>query len=154
MPRYVEGDFRFRTGFCKSNPRKMVKLWAEKEFRNLARLKAAGIRSPRPVHLRMHVLVMEFVGAHGVAAPRLKVSLIPAISACCCGSLKKLYRRPSDGSRASNSAGLLGIACRLAGGKSEGGFDTLQWCADMRGECRMQRSPWNSSSHTTHSWFC
>ena len=72
VSRYVQGDFRFRTGYCKSNPRKMVKLWAEKEFRNLSRLKAAGIRCPRPVHLRMHVLVMEFVGSQGVAAPRLK----------------------------------------------------------------------------------
>ena len=72
VPRYVQGDFRFRSGYCKSNPRKMVKLWAEKEFRNLSRLKAAGIRCPQPVHLRMHVLVMEFVGSHGVAAPRLK----------------------------------------------------------------------------------
>ena len=24
--RYVTGDFRFRAGYCKSNPRKMVKL--------------------------------------------------------------------------------------------------------------------------------
>jgi hypothetical protein len=70
--RYVRGDFRFKS-YCKSNPRKMVKVWAEKEFRNLSRLKAAGVRCPAPVHLRMHVLLMEFVGANGVAAPRLKV---------------------------------------------------------------------------------
>ena len=31
--RYVSGDYRFRTGYSKSNPRKMVKVWAEKEFR-------------------------------------------------------------------------------------------------------------------------
>ena len=74
MCRYVQGDFRFRTGYSKGNPRKMVKLWAEKEFRNLSRLHAAGIRCPQPVHLRLHVLVMEFVGLNGVAAPRLKVS--------------------------------------------------------------------------------
>lgn len=36
--RYVEGEFRFRHGHCKSNPRKMIKLWAEKEFRNLKRI--------------------------------------------------------------------------------------------------------------------
>jgi RIO kinase 1 len=36
--RYVSGEFRFRKGHCKSNPRKMVKLWAEKEVRNLKRL--------------------------------------------------------------------------------------------------------------------
>ncbi len=69
----MTGDFRFRGGYCKSNPRKMVALWAEKEFRNLARLRGAGVRCPAPVHLRAHVLVMDFVGCHGVAAPRLKV---------------------------------------------------------------------------------
>lgn len=35
--RYVSGEFRFRNGYCKSNPRKMVKTWAEKEMRNLKR---------------------------------------------------------------------------------------------------------------------
>ncbi|KAI4980281.1 hypothetical protein ZWY2020_020766 [Hordeum vulgare] len=33
--RYVQGDYRFRYGYCKHNPRKMVKTWAEKEMRNL-----------------------------------------------------------------------------------------------------------------------
>ena len=28
--RYVNGDNRFKNGYSKSNPRKMVKLWAEK----------------------------------------------------------------------------------------------------------------------------
>lgn len=60
--RYVSGDYRFRNGYCKSNPRKMVKMWAEKEMRNLMRLRAAGINSPAPLQLRMHVLVMEFIG--------------------------------------------------------------------------------------------
>ena len=69
----MTGDYRFKTGFCKSNPRKMVKSWAEKEMRNLMRLHTAGIRCPRPVQLRMHVLVMDFIGADGRAAPRLKV---------------------------------------------------------------------------------
>lgn len=50
-------------------------MWAEKEMRNLARLRAAGIRAPQPLQLRAHVLVMEFVGAGGVAAPRLKARL-------------------------------------------------------------------------------
>ncbi|XP_020218769.1 serine/threonine-protein kinase rio1 [Cajanus cajan] len=70
--RYVQGDFRFRNGYCKHNPRKMVKTWAEKEMRNLMRLKAAGIRCPTPYLLRLHVLVMEFIGKSGWAAPRLK----------------------------------------------------------------------------------
>lgn len=53
----------------------MVKVWAEKERRNLLRLNAAGIRSPKALQLRSHVLVMEFIGTDGVAAPRLKVML-------------------------------------------------------------------------------
>ncbi|KAF6161466.1 hypothetical protein GIB67_009345 [Kingdonia uniflora] len=70
--RYVQGDFRFRHGYCKHNPRKMVKTWAEKEMRNLQRLKAAGIRCPTTIRLQHHVLVMEFIGKSGWAAPRLK----------------------------------------------------------------------------------
>lgn len=37
--KYVSGEFRFRHGYCRHNPRKMVRTWAEKEFRNLTRLK-------------------------------------------------------------------------------------------------------------------
>eukprot|EP00798_Chlamydomonas_sp_ICE-L_P018874 gene18874-25432_t len=77
--RYVSGDYRFRSGYCKSNPRKMVKVWAEKENRNLVRLKAAGINAPATLQLRGHVLVMEMIGEDGMAAPRLRdAGLSPA----------------------------------------------------------------------------
>ncbi|CAI9760700.1 unnamed protein product [Fraxinus pennsylvanica] len=36
------------------------------------KLRAAGIRCPSPLLLRLHVLVMEFIGKAGWAAPRLK----------------------------------------------------------------------------------
>lgn len=39
--KYVSGDYRFRNGYSKSNPRKMVKMWAEKEYRNLCRMSQA-----------------------------------------------------------------------------------------------------------------
>ena len=75
MPyRYVSGDYRFRKAYSRSNPRKMVKMWAEKEMRNLSRISRAGILSPAPIAIRDHVLVMEHIGTGGVAAPRLKVS--------------------------------------------------------------------------------
>ncbi|KAJ3151836.1 hypothetical protein HDU89_001885 [Geranomyces variabilis] len=75
--RYVSGEYRFRHGYSKSNPRKMVKVWAEKEMRNLKRLHAAGIPCPEPLLLRMHVLLMSFIGdADGWAAPRLKDAVI------------------------------------------------------------------------------
>ena len=70
--RYVTGEFRFRAGYNKHNPRKMVKLWAEKEMRNLTRLYANGVNCPRPVLLRNHVLVMEFIGKDGWPSPKLK----------------------------------------------------------------------------------
>ncbi|XP_046558908.1 serine/threonine-protein kinase RIO1-like [Haliotis rubra] len=70
--KYVSGEFRFRHGYCKSNPRKMVRTWAEKEMRNLIRIHQAGINCPEPLLLRSHVLVMEFIGTDGWPAPLLK----------------------------------------------------------------------------------
>ncbi|KAI8063578.1 RIO1 family-domain-containing protein [Gongronella butleri] len=86
--RYVSGEYRFRHGYSKSNPRKMVKVWAEKEMRNLRRLQQAGIPSPEALVLRMHVLVMEFLGdKNGWAYPRLKDAQIEA------SRYPKLYRQ-------------------------------------------------------------
>lgn len=71
--KYVTGEYRFRGGYSKSNNRAMVKVWAEKEMRNLKRLHAAGIPCPEPLHLRLHVLVMGFIGDRkGWPAPRLR----------------------------------------------------------------------------------
>lgn len=70
--RYVTGEYRFRHGYAQHNPRKMVRLWAEKEMRNLSRLHQSGIPCPKPLHLRAHVLVMEFVGDDGWPCPKLK----------------------------------------------------------------------------------
>lgn len=71
--KYVTGEFRFRRGYNKSNNREMVKVWAEKEMRNLRRIYNAGIPAPEPLHLNKHVLVMSFVGDNkGWPAPRLR----------------------------------------------------------------------------------
>ena len=70
--KYVSGEHRWRKGYCKSNPRKMVKTWAEKELRNYRRIYSAGIKSPRPVLLKGHVLVMEFLGTDGWPSPRIR----------------------------------------------------------------------------------
>lgn len=70
----------------------MVKVWAEKEFRNLRRLSQAGIRPllspytpgipcPKVLLLKSHVLVMTLIGDHknSRAAPRLKDFEIPSL---------------------------------------------------------------------------
>ncbi|KAG6364270.1 hypothetical protein INS49_005869 [Diaporthe citri] len=71
--RYITGEHRFKGGSEKGNNRKMVKLWAEKEFRNLRRIHSAGIPCPEPISLKLHVLVMDFLGdKKGWAYPRLR----------------------------------------------------------------------------------
>jgi len=71
--KYVAGEHRFRQGFNKGSNRAMVKVWAEKEFRNLRRIYAAGIPSPEPICIRQNVLVMSFLGnKKGWPAPRLR----------------------------------------------------------------------------------
>ncbi|XP_063976880.1 serine/threonine-protein kinase RIO1 [Diachasmimorpha longicaudata] len=84
--KYVSGEFRFRHGYCRHNPRKMVKTWAEKEMRNLIRLSQAGIKSPKPIMLRNHVLLMDFIGSDGWPAPKLKDVLLKS------SAPRKLYR--------------------------------------------------------------
>lgn len=80
--KYLTGEFRFKTGYSKvKNPRKMVRLWAEKEMRNLKRLHSAGLRCPEPVEVRNNVLVMTFLGLREdgwEACPRLKDAELPA----------------------------------------------------------------------------
>lgn len=71
--KYVAGEHRFKSGYNKSSNRAMVKVWAEKEMRNLKRIYGAGVPSPEPLYLRLHVLAMEFIGdSKGTPAPRLK----------------------------------------------------------------------------------
>lgn len=72
--RYVDGEFRFRNSRSQHNPRKMIKIWAEKEFRNLRRIHQSGvIPAPNPVEVKNNVLVMEFLSrGDGFASPRLK----------------------------------------------------------------------------------
>ena len=70
--KYIEGEFRFRKLNYSSNPRKLIKLWAEKEMRNLSRLVQCEINCPKPLFLKNNVLVMQFIGENGKAAKTLK----------------------------------------------------------------------------------
>uniref|UniRef100_A0A3Q2UBU2 Serine/threonine-protein kinase RIO3 n=1 Tax=Fundulus heteroclitus TaxID=8078 RepID=A0A3Q2UBU2_FUNHE len=70
--RYIKDDYRFKDRFSKLNPRKVIRLWAEKEMHNLSRMKKAGIPCPDVVLLKKHILVMSFIGKQSVPAPKLK----------------------------------------------------------------------------------
>lgn len=67
---YIFGDWRFRHA-KRHIVLRTEEIWAEKEFRNLARLDKAGVIAPRPVGFEQNVVVMTFVGADGFAAPQL-----------------------------------------------------------------------------------
>jgi Serine/threonine protein kinase involved in cell cycle control len=69
MRTYLEGDPRFRG--IGSDKRKVVLAWTRKEFANLRRAAAAGVRVPAPIAVERNVLVMELVGAVTDRARRL-----------------------------------------------------------------------------------
>lgn len=71
MVRYIAGDPRFE-GYRGLSPKKLLYLWARKEYSNLERLSRSGVRVPEPRCLERNVLVMEFIGRDGVRAPLLK----------------------------------------------------------------------------------
>eukprot|EP01125_Pyxidicula_operculata_P000112 TRINITY_DN1016_c0_g1_i4.p1 TRINITY_DN1016_c0_g1~~TRINITY_DN1016_c0_g1_i4.p1 ORF type:complete len:442 (-),score=85.56 TRINITY_DN1016_c0_g1_i4:180-1505(-) len=72
--KYIEGEWRFRydTQSAVNSPKKMMKLWAEKEIRNLKRLRRCGIACPEPILQKGHILLLSFIGKEGFPAPQLE----------------------------------------------------------------------------------
>jgi len=56
----------------KKDKRSIVLAWAKKEFKNLQLLADAKANAPFPIAFRENVLVMEFIGKNGEAAPAVK----------------------------------------------------------------------------------
>uniref|UniRef100_A0A2C9LQ10 non-specific serine/threonine protein kinase n=1 Tax=Biomphalaria glabrata TaxID=6526 RepID=A0A2C9LQ10_BIOGL len=70
--KYVHGDHRLSKDiYKKQNPRKIIKLWAEKEYLNLKRMRRQNIPCPTPLTLKKHVLAMTCIGGE-IPAPKLK----------------------------------------------------------------------------------
>ena len=67
---YIIGDPRFKN--IKKDHRSIIFAWARKEFKNLNRAFDAGVRVPQPIAWDKNVLIMEFIGKEGIAAPRLR----------------------------------------------------------------------------------
>ena len=70
MQDYLAGDPRF--GNVKNDKKSIVFAWTKKELRNLNRSHDVGIRVPKPITSDRNILIMEFIGNDGIAAPRLK----------------------------------------------------------------------------------
>ncbi len=71
IQQYISGDIRFRKYSKKT--RNVVKLWVEKEYRNLHRSNSAGVNVPKPILVKGNVLLMELIGIEGFPSPLLKV---------------------------------------------------------------------------------
>jgi len=71
MLKYIIGDPRFDSYIPRST-RKLMILWARKEFKNYKLLYNAGVSVPEPITQHDNILVLQFIGENGVRAPLLK----------------------------------------------------------------------------------
>ena len=67
---YISGDIRFQKK--SKSTRKIINLWADKEYKNLLRCYQAGINVPQPILVKNNILLMEFLGENGTPSPLLK----------------------------------------------------------------------------------
>lgn len=70
IAKYIVGDPRFRG--VQKNRKKVVHMWARKEYRNLERMYAGGVRVPKPLASHNNMIVMEYIGTEEMPAPLLK----------------------------------------------------------------------------------
>jgi Serine/threonine protein kinase involved in cell cycle control len=70
IEKYMFSDPRFE-GAKATNSRKLLTLWAKKEYGNLDRMYNNGVRVPRPIAVLDNILAMEFIGEEGARAPML-----------------------------------------------------------------------------------
>ncbi len=69
--KYIKGDPRFEW-IDKLPRRKLMAVWARKEYSNLKRLHRAGVLVPQPICYHDTIIVMKFIGERGKRAPLLK----------------------------------------------------------------------------------
>jgi RIO kinase 1 len=69
MWKYIIGDPRFRR--MGKNRRIIVKLWCQREYKNLKIAFNAGVACPEPLFFSENILIMSFIGNDGSTAPRL-----------------------------------------------------------------------------------
>jgi RIO kinase 1 len=60
MYSYIKPDPRYCT--LKSQRRKVIFAWAQREYRNLLKAREVGVRVPMPITCLFNILVLEFIG--------------------------------------------------------------------------------------------
>lgn len=68
---------RYDIRFVKKSLRRQLKIWTDKEYKHLCQAQQSGASAPRPLLVRDHILVMEFVGSDdGEAAPAMRNAVL------------------------------------------------------------------------------
>ncbi len=67
---YIQGDDRFQG--VSGDKRALVHAWAQKEYRNLLRMRDAGVDVPEPIKVLNNVLITEYIGLPEGPWPQLK----------------------------------------------------------------------------------
>ncbi len=70
LDKYIEGDPRFNN--IGNNHRDRVFTWAQKEYKNLHAMRAAGATVPEPFHAYKNIIVMQYLGWRYRPYPTLK----------------------------------------------------------------------------------
>lgn len=70
ISKYIVGDPRF--GGVQKNRKKVIHMWARKEYRNLERMTSGGVRVPKPLACHKNMIAMEYIGTEEMPAPLLK----------------------------------------------------------------------------------
>ena len=60
LEKYIEGDTRFKNSG--NSPRERIFTWAQKEYKNLHSMRAAGANVPKPYHVHKNIVVMQYLG--------------------------------------------------------------------------------------------
>ena len=70
LEKYIIGDPRFKnTG---NSHRERVFTWAQKEYKNLHAMKAAGANVPKPFHVYKNIVIMQYLGWQFRPYPSIK----------------------------------------------------------------------------------
>lgn len=67
---YITGDPRFRK--VPKDHRRLIYLWAQKEYKNLHSMFDAGVSVPKPIACSNNVLIMDYLGDAECSAPMLR----------------------------------------------------------------------------------
>jgi len=90
--RYIAGDRRFSR--LPSSSREIIRLWVQKEYKNLETATAAGVRVPRPYTFLKNIIVMEYVGDPPAPAPTFaEVDVTDDDARWTFEAIKDLYRK-------------------------------------------------------------